>query len=123
MLNCTRDEGGPLGLGLQDRGPNHRMLLRSNGWGGERSRKRRKKIRQVCTGKANESEPPMTCRKRRNVSKTGLLLLARDKFGRYLFTARSGTGMKVCASPVLALVRNAGTFRLDDKGDPQVEVP
>ena len=31
-----RDEGGPLGLGLQDQGPNRRLLLRSNGWGGER---------------------------------------------------------------------------------------
>ena len=31
-----RDEGGPLGLGLQDQGPNHRKLRRLNGWGGER---------------------------------------------------------------------------------------
>jgi len=36
---CTRDEGRPLGLGLQDQGPNHRMLLRSNGRGGERDGK------------------------------------------------------------------------------------
>ena len=41
VLNCTRDEGRPLGLGLQGLGPNHRMLLQSNGRGGERSRKRR----------------------------------------------------------------------------------
>lgn len=41
QLGCTRDEGRPLGLGLQDRGPNHRKLLRHNGRGGERSRKRR----------------------------------------------------------------------------------
>ena len=33
---CTRDEGGPLGPGLQDRGSNHRKLLRHHGWGGER---------------------------------------------------------------------------------------
>jgi Phage integrase family len=33
---CTRDEGGPLGPGLQDQGSNHRKLLRHNGWGGER---------------------------------------------------------------------------------------
>src|SRR5207245_351819 len=33
---CTRDEGRPLGLGLQDQGPNHRMLLWPNGRGGER---------------------------------------------------------------------------------------
>ena len=77
----------------------------------------------MCTGKANESEPLMICRKQRDVLKTGLRSLARDKVGGCLFTARSGTGMKVCASPVQALVRNAGTFRLDAKGDPQMEVP
>jgi hypothetical protein len=33
---CTRDEGGPLGPGLQDQGSNHRKLLRHNSWGGER---------------------------------------------------------------------------------------
>jgi RNA-directed DNA polymerase len=36
---CTRDEGRTLGLGLQDQGPNHRMLLWSNGRGGERDGK------------------------------------------------------------------------------------
>ena len=34
---CTRDEGGPLGLGVQAQGPNHRMLLWPNGQGGERA--------------------------------------------------------------------------------------
>jgi hypothetical protein len=33
---CTSDEGRPLGLGLQDQGPNHRKLRRHNGRGGER---------------------------------------------------------------------------------------
>jgi hypothetical protein len=37
---CTGDEGRPLGLGRQSQGPNHRKLLRHNGRGGERSRKR-----------------------------------------------------------------------------------
>jgi hypothetical protein len=36
---CTRDEGGPLGLGVQARGPNHRMLLRPKDRGGERDGK------------------------------------------------------------------------------------
>jgi hypothetical protein len=39
QLCCTRDEGRPLGLGLQDPGSNHRLLLRSNGRGGERDGK------------------------------------------------------------------------------------
>jgi hypothetical protein len=37
--NCTRDEGRPLGLGLQGQGPNHRKLLWPNGRGSERSGK------------------------------------------------------------------------------------
>ncbi|WP_316399182.1 reverse transcriptase domain-containing protein [Bradyrhizobium sp. 33ap4] len=37
---CTADGGWPLELGLQDQGSNHRLLLRPNGRGGERDRKR-----------------------------------------------------------------------------------
>ena len=33
---CTRDEGRPLGLGLQDQGPNRHKPLQNNGWGRER---------------------------------------------------------------------------------------
>jgi len=76
---CTRDEGRPLGLGLQDQGPNHRKLRRSNGRGGERCGKRREQSRQVCAGQTNVSEPLLTCRKRRDVAKTRLQLLACDK--------------------------------------------
>src|SRR3954465_4232853 len=73
---CTRDEGRPLGLGLQDQGPNHRKLRRSNGRGGERCGKRREQSRQVCAGQTNVSEPLLTCRKRRDVAKTRPQLLA-----------------------------------------------
>ena len=69
---CTRDEGRPLGLGLQDQGPNHRKLRRHNGRGGERCGKGGTRSRQVRTGKTNASEPLMTCRKRRNVAETRL---------------------------------------------------
>jgi site-specific DNA recombinase len=40
---CTRDEGRPLGTGLQGQVPNRRKLLGPNDPGGERSRKRRDK--------------------------------------------------------------------------------
>ena len=76
---CTRDEGRPLGLGLQDQGPNHRKPRRSNGRGGERCGKRRDQSRQVCAGQTNASEPLLMCRKRRDVAKTRLQLLACDK--------------------------------------------
>ncbi len=75
---CTRDEGWPLGLGLQDQGPNHRKLRRHNGRGGERCGKGGI-TRQVCAGKTNASEPLMTCRKRCNVAETRLQLLAWDE--------------------------------------------
>src|SRR3954463_2747769 len=87
---CTRDEGRPLGLGLQDQGPNHRKLRRSNGRGGERCGKRREQSRQVCAGQTNVSEPLLTCRKRRDVAKTRLPLLACDKARRKLADWPSG---------------------------------
>src|SRR5215212_1386898 len=76
---CTRDEGRPLGLGLQDQGPNHRKPRRSNGRGGERCGKRRDQSRQVCAGQTNASEPLLTCRKRRDVAKTRLQSLVWDE--------------------------------------------
>src|SRR4051812_28897692 len=76
---CTRGEGRPLGLGLQDQGPNHRKPRRSNGRGGERCGERRDQSRQVCAGQTNASEPLLTCRKRRDVAKTRLQSLVWDE--------------------------------------------
>ena len=90
---CTRDEGWPLGLGLQDQGPNHRKLRRHNGRGGERCGKGGI-TRQVCAGKTNASEPLMTCRKRWNVAETRLQCWPGTKLGGSLPTGRAATGMK-----------------------------
>jgi hypothetical protein len=118
-----RDEGRSLGPGLQDRGPNRRQLLRPNGQGGERVRKRRDETRQVSAGKTNESEPLMTCRKRRDAIETGLQLLVRDEAQGEpvdcLSDGRHGGGV----SPAQALVRNVGTCCPDVKGDLQVVDP
>src|ERR1700722_3468319 len=65
---CTRDEGRPLGPGLQDQGPNHHKLLRHNGQGVSVTEKAGI-TRQVCAGKTNASEPLMTCRKRWDVAR------------------------------------------------------
>ena len=43
----------------------------------------------------SESEPLMKCRKRMDDVKTGRLSLARDKFGRNLFTDQTASGIKV----------------------------
>ena len=78
---------------------------------------------QVSAGKANVSEPPMTCRKRRDVTETGLQLLARDEvWGEPVF-GPGGDRHKGGASPAQALVRNVGTYRPDVKGDLQMVDP
>jgi len=117
MLCCTGDGGWPLGLGLQDQGPNHRKLLRHNGRGGERFGKGAARLRQVSAGKANVSEPLSTCRKCIGVIETRLQSLAWDKLGGSPAYWPSGDRHQGGASPVQALVRNVGTCRLDAKGE------
>src|SRR3974390_3639661 len=50
---------------------------------------------QVRTGKANVSEPLLTCRKRIGDIRTGVQLLPREEPGGYLLTALVVSGMKV----------------------------
>ena len=52
-------------------------------------------MRQVRTGKANVSEPLLTCRKRSGDIETRVQLLPWDKSGRCLLTALVVSGMKV----------------------------
>ena len=79
--------------------------------------------RQVGAGKTNVSEPLITCRKRIDVIETGLLLLARDEAREKPADCPSGDRHEGGVSPAQALVRNAGTYRLDAKGDLQVVDP
>ena len=79
--------------------------------------------RQVWIGKANASEPPMKCRKRRNVIETGLQLLARDQARQEPADGPSGDRHKDGVSPAQAHVRNVGTSGLAAKGDLQVVAP
>lgn len=64
---------------MQEQAPNHRKLRRDKSRRGERCGKRRAKARQVSAKKTNESEPPMKCRKRRDVLETRLQSLACDE--------------------------------------------
>jgi len=79
--------------------------------------------RQVCAGKANVSEPLMTCRKRRDATETGLQSLARDEAQGKPADYLSGDRHEGGASPAQAPVRNVGTSRLDAKGALQAEDP
>ncbi len=112
-----RDEGGPLGTGRQGQVSNHRMLLRHNGRGGERFGKGGTRFHQVRIGKANESEPLMTCRKRTDAVETGLQSLVRDEAWGIPVFCPGGGRHEGGASPVQALVRNVGTYRSDAKGE------
>ena len=75
-------------------------------------------LHQVRTGKANASEPLMTCRKRTDVVETRLQSLVWDEaWGKPVFCPGGGRH-EGGASPVQALVRNVGTYRSDAKGEP-----
>ena len=79
--------------------------------------------RQVSAGKTNESEPPMKCRKRKNVIETGLQLLVRDRMRAMPADGSRGDRHEGGVSPAQALVWNVGTSRLDAKGELQVVDP
>jgi hypothetical protein len=77
----------------------------------------------VRAGKTNVSEPLVTCRKRRDVIKTGLQSLARDAAREVPADCPSDDRHQGGVSPAQALVRNVGTSRLDAKGELQAEDP
>jgi len=77
--NSIKDEGRPFEIGLQDQVSNHLIVMDIKSICGERMGKRWNTIHQVCTEKMNESEPPMKCRKCKNIIETKLSALAWDK--------------------------------------------
>lgn len=79
--------------------------------------------RQVSAGKANESEPLMKCRKRRDATETRLWSLAWDEARGKPADCPSGDRHEGGAIPARALVRNVGTSRLDIKGELQAVDP
>ncbi len=89
-----RDEGRPLGAGVQAQAPNPPLLLRSRGVVVSELGKGRVQPDQVSVEETNASEPLMTCRKRRNDVETAGVSLPWDKLGRCLLTARAASGME-----------------------------
>ena len=89
-----RDEGRSLGIGLQDQVSNHLKLLGPKAPVVSVQEKGRPRAGQVWAEKTNASEPPMRCRKRRNVTQNQGQSLTWDKSRRNLFTASMGTGIK-----------------------------
>jgi hypothetical protein len=79
--------------------------------------------RQVRAGKTNASEPLRTCRKRRDVTETGLQSLARDAAQGMPADCLSGDRHEDGVSPAQARGRNVGTCGLDAKGEIQAVDP
>jgi len=95
QLCCTRDEGRPLEAAVQAEASNRPLLLRSRDVVVSELGKGPARRDQVRTVESNESEPLLTCRKRRDDVETGGESLLRDKSGRCLIMAQTASGMKV----------------------------
>jgi hypothetical protein len=79
--------------------------------------------RQVSAGKANVSEPLLTCRKRMDATETRLQSLAWDGARGAPVYCSSGDRHEGGASPVHGSCAERGNLHLDAKGDLQVVDP
>jgi hypothetical protein len=77
----------------------------------------------VSAGKTNASEPLMTCRKRKDVVETRLLLLAWDEARRVPADCPSGDRHGDGVRPARGSCVERGNLCLDAKGDLQVAEP
>jgi hypothetical protein len=77
----------------------------------------------VSAGKTNASDPLMTCRKRRYVVETRLLLLAWERARRVPADCPSGDRHEDGVRPARGSCVERGNLRLDAKGDLQVVDP
>jgi len=86
VRNCTKDEGGPLGAGLQEQASNHLKLLWPKVMVVSVEEKAGRRPCQVRIKEMSESEPLMRCRNIRDGVKTGVLAGLQDKLRGNLFT-------------------------------------
>jgi hypothetical protein len=87
VRNCTKDEGGPLGAGLQEQASNHLKLLWPKVMVVSVEEKAWQRLCQVWIKEMSVSESLMRCRNIRDGVKTGVLADLQDKFRGNLFTA------------------------------------
>ena len=79
---------------MQAQGSNHRLLLESHDFGGERVGKRQNVILSGVGEETNASEPLMMCRNTLDVIETRCTDIIWDELGGCLLTARVVTGIK-----------------------------
>jgi len=87
VRNCTEDEGGPLGAGLQEQASNRLKLLWTKAMVVSVEEKAWQRLCQAWIKEMSVSEPLMRCRNIRDGVKTGVLADLQDKLGGNLFTA------------------------------------
>ena len=94
QLMGAKDSRNPL-AGADSKSPLAAMV---KSHGGERKGKVPARPGQMSDRKLNGSEPPMTCRKKRDEVKTATDVLLREERWRSLITASAASGMKVAGS-------------------------
>ena len=92
---CIRDEGWPLGAGLQGQASSRPKLPRSRAWVVNVVGKVAARLRQARIEETNASEPLMTCRNQINDVETRFAVWAWDKSKMSLFSAWAASGMEV----------------------------
>ena len=123
MRGFTRDEGGPLGVGLQDQASSRPKLLGTKSPVVSVSGKGAGKLRQARIRKTNEIEPSMTCRNALRRRRNREEFLFREKVQGEPVDCLGGVRHKDGVILIQALVRNMGTCGLDGKGEIQAEDP
>ena len=121
--NCTEDEGGSLGAGLQEQAPNHPKLHGSKALvvsvGG-------KGMAATVSGTVQgdeEDEPPLRCRKRREDVETGNSRCSRKEPRGQPADCLGGIRHRGGVNLHQAFVWNVGTCSPDAKGETQMVAP
>ena len=95
MRNCTEDEGGPLGAGLQEQASNHLKLRWLRARVVSVKEKAQQRLCQVWIKEMSSSEPSTRCRNIRGGVKTGVLGDLQDKSRGSLFTVWAAPGIEM----------------------------
>ena len=114
---CTRDEGWPLGFGLQGQNPNHHERRRFNDRGRERRWKRRAELVRCARGRRTQVNRRRRVEKYQTPSKPGSRSWPGTEARREPADGPSGGRHTDGVSLAQACVWNVGTCRFDAKGN------
>jgi len=123
VRNCTRDEGRPLGVGLQEQAPNHLKLrwLRARVVS-VKEKSRQKIVAGVGQGDEHKRTTDEVSKQMRRRQNYGPILTIGQAQGKPVYCL-GGVRHKGGVNLIQALGRNVGSCRPDVKGETQVEDP